>query len=207
MVNQYESEQENMNGLLISKSMRPKVDRLSDEDAGKLFKLIFAYADDHGIEIPTDTAGTAFDFGFKDLLDKNEESYEKRCEVSRENGKKGGRPPKKAEETDELFDLFWNAYPNKSAKQTARKAFGKVTEKLLRETILPDLEKRRTSEQWTKDGGAYIPHASTYINQKRWTDPITYPRSKRASDYEQRQVKDSDFDDMFLDLNQDIAQA
>ena len=194
-----------MNGLIISKSMRPKVDTLSDEDAGKLFKLIFAYADDHGIALPTDTAGTAFNFGFKDLLDRNEESYERKCEVSRENGKKGGRPPKKVTElTDKLFDEFWTAYPNKSAKQNARKAFRKVSETLLRETILPDIEKRRTSEQWTKDNGAFIPYASTYINQQRWNDPIIPSKMKRG--FKERQVTDDQFADMFLDLDKEQEQ-
>ena len=190
-----------MNGLLISKSMRSKVDKLSDEDAGKLFKLIFAYADNHGIEIPTNTAGTAFDFGFKDLLDLNEESYKQTCERNRANGIKGGRPPKAKEETDELVDEFWSAYPRKDAKANARKAFRKVSEELLRETILPDLERRKGSEQWTKNGGAFIPHASTYINQKRWEDPIIKTQKRN---YAEREVKDSDFSDMFVDLNQEI---
>jgi hypothetical protein len=27
-----------------------------------------------------------------------------------------------------------------------------------------------TSAEWTKDGGQFIPHPATWLNQKRWED-------------------------------------
>lgn len=192
--------------FILFTDMRKSVDSLSDEDAGKLFKLILAY--ESGDEIlPTGEVGTAFTFGFQPRLDANRESYEKRCEANRANGAKGGRPRKvEAEDAKaELFEEFWKAYPRHDAKQTALKAFRKVSEKLLRETILPDLEKRKTSEQWTKDNGAYIPHAATYINQQRWQDQITKSRTRatRNNQYEQREVTDDDYSDLFLNLDEE----
>lgn len=192
--------------FILFTDMRKSVDGLSDEDAGKLFKLILAY--ESGDEIlPTGSVGTAFTFGFQPRLDANRESYEKRCEANRANGAKGGRPRKVETEdkTSELFDEFWRAYPRHDAKQTAVKAFRKVSEKLLRETILPDLEKRKASEQWTKDNGAYIPHAATYINQQRWQDQITKSKTRatRNNQYEQRKVSDEDYSDLFLNLDEE----
>ena len=31
------------------------------------------------------------------------------------------------------------------------------------------LDAHKRSSQWTKDGGAYIPHATTWLNGERWT--------------------------------------
>jgi hypothetical protein len=40
-----------------------------------------------------------------------------------------------------------------------------------REAALRDVRKRKKSDpQWVKDGGKYIPHCSTYINQEQWLD-------------------------------------
>lgn len=194
--------------FILYTDMRESVETLTDEDAGKLFKLILAY--EGGDEVlPTGIAGTAFSF-IRPTLDRDRRAYERRCEANKENGAKGGRPRKivqqqETEDKTDLFDEFWRAYPRHDAKQTAVRAFRKVSEKLLRETILPDLEKRRGSEQWTKDNGAYIPHAATYLNQQRWQDQIIKSKTKtRNNQYEQRDVTDEDFSDMFLDLNQSL---
>lgn len=71
----------------------------------------------------------------------------------------------------ELFDRFWSAYPRKTAKRNALKAFEKlhVTETLLTE-MLAALDWQRQCEAWTKDGGQFIPHASTWLNGRRWED-------------------------------------
>lgn len=66
------------------------------------------------------------------------------------------------------FDTFWSAYPRHEGKDKAQKAFTKVTVPL--ETLLSAIEKQKKSEQWTKDGGQYIPHPATWLNGKRWED-------------------------------------
>jgi hypothetical protein len=32
------------------------------------------------------------------------------------------------------------------------------------------IERAKTSEQWRKDGGQFIPHASTWLRAKGWED-------------------------------------
>ena len=69
------------------------------------------------------------------------------------------------------FEEFWNAYPKKVGKEAARKAFSKVKKpSSLINTIIQSIEWQKTSDQWTKDGGQYIPNPATWINQGRWQD-------------------------------------
>jgi hypothetical protein len=77
--------------------------------------------------------------------------------------------PAKAEPT--RFDRFWAAYPKKVGKDAARKAFDKrkVPEELLGQ-MLQAIERQRTDPQWVRDGGQYIPHPSTWLNEGRWQD-------------------------------------
>lgn len=69
------------------------------------------------------------------------------------------------------FDEFWKAYPNKVGKDAARKAFDKrkVTQELLGQ-MLAAIATQRQSKKWTDDGGRYIPHPSTWLNEGRWQD-------------------------------------
>ena len=68
----------------------------------------------------------------------------------------------------EDFEIFWKAYPRKESKSQAKKSFAKVTVRL--ETLLNALETQKQSDQWKRNGGQYIPYASTWINQRRWED-------------------------------------
>ena len=68
------------------------------------------------------------------------------------------------------FTAFWNAYPNKKGKQPAIKKWLKGKFDLA--VILPALEKQKKLRAWVKDNGQYIPHATTYLNQRRWEDVL-----------------------------------
>ncbi len=71
------------------------------------------------------------------------------------------------------FSLFWEAYPKKVGKGDAFKAWKKLRpSKELQAKILAAVGKQKRSEQWTKEGGQYIPNASTWINQGRWDDEL-----------------------------------
>lgn len=70
------------------------------------------------------------------------------------------------------FAEFWSAYPRKTAKPAALRAFRaqRINGKL--PVILADVEQRKQGREWAKDGGQYIPHPATYLRQKRWEDGI-----------------------------------
>ena len=38
--------------------------------------------------------------------------------------------------------------------------------------MLVSIEAAKTSEDWTKDNGKYIPHPSSWLNNKGWEDEI-----------------------------------
>jgi len=69
------------------------------------------------------------------------------------------------------FEDFWSAYPKKVGKDAAAKAFArrKVDEMLLA-SMLSAIGAQRRLEQWTRDGGQYIPHPATWLNEGRWQD-------------------------------------
>lgn len=78
--------------------------------------------------------------------------------------------PPKGETYSEAFNQFWSAYPRKEAKGAAAKSWkaqkldGKLSD------ILAGLELYKRCEQWTKDQGRFIPHPTTWLNQRRWED-------------------------------------
>ena len=104
---------------------------------------------------------------------------------------KGVSPRKRGSSGSDGFDLFWQAYPRKTAKAAALKAFTKAAPSAdLLDEMLQAIAKQRLSADWTREGGAYIPHPATWINGRRWEDegtdmPATRhetPRQKAAID-------------------------
>jgi hypothetical protein len=68
------------------------------------------------------------------------------------------------------FEVFWSAYPKKVGKDAALKKFLAALEKTTLEKMLAALSAQSSSDQWTKDGGRYIPNPTTWLNQGRWND-------------------------------------
>lgn len=73
------------------------------------------------------------------------------------------------EENKNAFETFWSAYPKKVGKGTAEAAWANADMPEL-EVILKSLQKAKQSPAWIKEKGAYIPHPSTWLNQRRWED-------------------------------------
>jgi hypothetical protein len=77
---------------------------------------------------------------------------------------------------NDKFNLFWKVYPKKKAKQNAEKAFQKINpDDLLLEVIISAIEKSKTTEEWIKEKGKFIPHPATWLNGKRWLDEDVEP--------------------------------
>jgi len=66
------------------------------------------------------------------------------------------------------FETFWRAYPKKTGKRLALKAW--LKEKPPLDAVLFALQWQKDSQQWYESGGKYIPNPTTYINQARWED-------------------------------------
>lgn len=76
--------------FLLKKSQQEVFDTLSDEQAGQLIKGIFKYMRTGDSEL-TGMMKAIF-IPIKNDIDKNEETYQKRCEINKQNGSLGGAP-------------------------------------------------------------------------------------------------------------------
>lgn len=72
------------------------------------------------------------------------------------------------------FNAFWSAYPKKTGKPAAEKAWrgGRLTSADLPK-LLEAIEAQRRSRQWADP--QYIPYPSTWLNQRRWEDEPPSP--------------------------------
>lgn len=69
------------------------------------------------------------------------------------------------------FEEFWKSYPNKKSKGRAEQAWSKLSpDEQLHNRILDALERAKTSVEWTKDSGRFIPHPASWLNAKGWED-------------------------------------
>ena len=79
----------------------------------------------------------------------------------------------------DLFAKFWKAYPRKVAKIAARRTFERIVRsekanaEALVETMCRALAKQRTSDEWQREDGRYIPYPATWLNAGRWEDEST----------------------------------
>lgn len=80
-------------------------------------------------------------------------------------------------EFDKSFAMFWMIYPKKIGKEYARKCYKRALKKASFEKMLLAIQKQKTSVEWTKDKGEFIPNPSTWLNQGRWDDELTYKES------------------------------
>lgn len=69
------------------------------------------------------------------------------------------------------FNEWYAVYPKKTGKNTALKAWEKISpDDALVALMFDALKWQRNQPQWTKDGGHYVPNPATYLNQARWED-------------------------------------
>lgn len=71
---------------------------------------------------------------------------------------------------DGVFARFWSAYPRKTAASRAKEAFKRINpDDALLASMLSALSTQKTTEQWLR---GVIPHAATWLNQRRWDDEV-----------------------------------
>ena len=93
-----------------------------------------------------------------------------------EKPKKQRKPAKGtlSPEVEEWFDNeFWPSYPRKVSKQKARESMAKINpDAETREAIMQGLDNaKRFNESWQRrEDLRYVPHATTWLNQRRWED-------------------------------------
>lgn len=87
-----------------------------------------------------------------------------------------------ADDGGENFKTFWSAYPKKAGKDAAKKAFAKRKfDEQAFAKVMAALSEQKVSEQWQKDGGQFIPHPATWLNQGRFDDELGAGAAPSAS--------------------------
>ena len=116
---------------------------------------------------------------YTDLMSKvvyvrnNEDNDNINVENDDNNSQKKGKEikAKESEIIKKRFEDFWSIYPRKVKKQKAKEWFekNKPTEELL-VIMITALKKFIDSQEWKSSNGQFIPHPTTWLNQKRWED-------------------------------------
>lgn len=70
----------------------------------------------------------------------------------------------------EHFLKFWKVYPRGDKKADSWKSWKKQKLDSQTEIIISAVERFKKSKDWQKEGGKFIPHASSFLNQRRWED-------------------------------------
>jgi hypothetical protein len=97
----------------------------------------------------------------------------------KEQGKEGKGTRARATSSDPLFDEFWAAYPRKTDKGNARKAWDKAVKKTDGRTIILAAAALAASKPDLK----FTAHPSTWLNGERWDDqPLTLIAGGRNPD-------------------------
>ena len=79
------------------------------------------------------------------------------------------RKPRAAHAPGDGFSEFWNTYPRGEGKAQAGKIWIKNKLDGVADQILDDIRARMAHPNHWRDA-QFIPHASTYLNQRRWED-------------------------------------
>lgn len=87
------------------------------------------------------------------------------------------------------FDSFWKAYPHKIAKKAALAVWNKLKPNdATQAEILAAIAKQSLQDAWKRDGGKYIPHPRTWLNQERWKDEIKGSQQTKAETFERTHI-------------------
>lgn len=95
------------------------------------------------------------------------------------------------------FDRFWETYPKKRSKGQAERVWAKLKpDEMLQDRILKAIERSKTSADWLKDGGQFIPYPATWLNAKGWEDShstnITLPQKAKWTPPKEPEIRISD---------------
>jgi uncharacterized protein YdaU (DUF1376 family) len=89
--------------------------------------------------------------------------------------------PPGGESTPKGFARFWAAYPKKVGKAAALRSWKRYRCEAMADEVVASVAAHLGSEDWRKDGGQFIPHPATFLNQGRWEDELGVAASVPAA--------------------------
>jgi hypothetical protein len=90
-----------------------------------------------------------------------------------------GEPMSKGNSMFEDFWKVWPSNPRKGAKSKCKQVWIKSYCNTQADQIIKHVQWLKTTEQWLKSNGAFIPAPLVYLNQQRW-DGAEIPEIKRT---------------------------
>ena len=87
--------------------------------------------------------------------------------------------------SNDSFELFWAIYPRRINRLQARKAWEKIKDIPSIDVLRKAIESQRQALKWDEKP-EYIPHASTWLNGRRWEDDtstVTFNQNHGDSRY------------------------
>lgn len=99
-------------------------------------------------------------------------------------------PPNPPTGGDDGFMKFWEAYPRKTNKSAAGKAWSRLNpgEDLLR-VILEAISQQKTTRQWQEENGRFIPNPAKWIVGRYWENTVSVSTEPRSYDLDEIEKK------------------
>lgn len=119
-----------------------ELEDLTNEEVGEMFLAMCNYGKSGAEPLFTDRTLKTVWRRLKDRMDTDNEAYEERCRANKENGSKGGRPKKEAEETTDTKTAEKEETEKPNGLQENRMVFEKTekTERFLEKPKKPDTD-------------------------------------------------------------------
>lgn len=196
--------------FVLYKNYYATVNEMADEQAGRLFKAVLAYA--NGLPLPELEASVKIAFTFiRSQMDADAVKYAKRVEANRRNGAKGGRPAKPSEteikpdnpvgyeqkpqeaekkpartvkEYTPEFEELWKLYPIKDDKWSGYQKYLARRKKYTHEQLLGAVQRYLTRKRQDRDYPRYVKHLETFFSSDMadFTQYLTAPEEKQGED-------------------------
>jgi hypothetical protein len=79
------------------------------------------------------------------------------------------------DDVTQAFMDFWEVYPRKEKKMLAWQTWDRDGLESIGPKIVESVLRYREADAWTRDGGQYIPHPTTFLNQRMYLDTPKKP--------------------------------
>lgn len=153
------------NSFVLYKNYNAMAKELTDEQAGRLFKAILAYVNGEDLPDLSMIEKVAYTF-IVSQIDADTVKYEKRIEANRQNGARGGRPPKYAKTEEKPNNPLGYEKDEKEGTESGKKPSGRAS----RKEYTPEFE-----ELW-----------SAYPNKDdKWNGFLKYQARRKKYTHEQ----------------------
>ena len=202
---------------------RKKIEKLSDQEVGRLFRALMEYSECGTAPELTGRESIAFDFIAEDI-DRDSAAYSQKCKVNAENGSLGGkrtqangserkRTEAKSSESDKIEDIR-----DKTIKEIPTNV-GTKKSSAFQPPTLEEVKARCAEKGYTLDPVAFM----SYYNANGWkvgrTKMVSWidalagwesrekqyrkPKQNAALKYEQKPISKTDFDALVVNFEEE----